>query len=186
MAIRLSNQYKQPRGYDYSPLIRGASRYKPFNGYVGGGVNYAPNPSTLEQLTLTFSAAPVDGSSIRVQVHPSILLPPEIWVFTYGGSPGDLIIPLVSGGGTAAQAATATATALNGDSTVTSTWTVTNPSAGLVVMTSKIVGFSPTLTTFGTTHITIGTQAATQGVVLPGRFGKNYCFMPGTLITPGG
>jgi len=151
------------------------------NGYVSGSQNYGAGAPSAERITLTFASAPANGSSLAVPdgINGSGT-PTRTFTFTYGGSPGSGIIPLVSGGGTAAQAATATQVALAAQLT---NWTVTNPSSGVVVMVRNQKGFNTTAaqrTAFlvGTTNITLGDTQSSFGLVVPGRFGKNYCTFP--------
>jgi len=170
-ALSPSNQYKRPAGYAVARLIAGSSRYKPFNGYKGGDMNYAPDTNSAEIITLNFSAAPTDLSTISV---PDAGHATQIFTFTYGGSPGIGVIPLVSGGGTAAQAATAAAAAF----AQLFSWVITNPVAAQVVLVSKVRGINPVLAISDVVHISQGNSLASVGPVVPGRFGKLYCFFP--------
>lgn len=170
------------RGYATSWLTNRVSTYKPNNGFVSGNQNYAPGAPSAQFLTLTFTAAPANSSGLSVPDGPGNTsgTPVRNFTFTYSGSPGSGIIPLVAGGGTAAQAATATQVALAAQLT---NWTVTNPSAGVVRMVRNQKGFNLSaaqITAFrvGTTNITLGNNAATFAQVIPGRFGKNYCTLP--------
>ncbi len=168
------------KGYATSWLTNRIFR-KINNGFVSGSQNYGAGAPTAEILTLTFTAAPADTSGLAVPdgINGSGT-PTKSFTFTYAGSPGTGIIPLVSGGGTAAQAATATQVALAAQLT---NWTVTNPSPGVVKMVMNQRGFNLSaaqITAFrtGTTNITLGNNGATFGLVVPGRFGKNYCTLP--------
>lgn len=176
----LSNQYARPLGYKVARLIAGASKYLPFNGFVSGGMNYAPNVVTAKIVNLTFSAAPTDGSTLTIQDGPPTNpgAPNRVFAFTYGGSPGAGIIPLVSGGGTAAQAAAATQLALAAQLT---NWTVTIPVGAplVVLLVAKNRGFNPTVVNSDVTHIAKGESGSTQNPVIPGRAGRIGGFFPG-------
>lgn len=145
--------YPKPSGYATSRLVAGSQSYKPFNNYLSGSMRYAPNRPQRQSLSLTFNAAPANGSQLVIQDGPpnSPGSSTKTFTFTYSGSPGAGIIPLVAGGGTAAQAATATQVALAAQ---LSTWDVTNPAAGQVIMTQRQRGVTDTVTTVGTTNIT--------------------------------
>lgn len=164
--------YPKPPGYNTVSLATGSQSYVPFNGFRSG---FGPVVMTSEVLTLTFSDKPDDGSGFEIQ-DPEGLVAFE---YVYGGSPASNIIPLVSGGGTAAQAATATQVALAAQLV---SWIVTNPSAGVVVLVQKQKGVSPDITLTDDPNITVDTDLATFSNVLPGRFGKNYCFLPDDSI----
>jgi hypothetical protein len=173
--------HAKPTGYNTLCFAQASLIYRPWNGFVSGDRRLSPIISTFRQLTLTFSAAPDDLSEIDVEdggaQEPSET--PRNFVFTYNGSPGAGIIPLVAGGGTAAQAATATQVAFEAQ---LANWTVTNPSAGVVVMVSRWPGINPSIALVGDPNIGISTLSAIIGASLPGRFGKNYCFLPDTPI----
>lgn len=158
--------------------------YKPNNGYMlSGNQRYAPfAPARGQILTLTFTAAPADGKVLTVLdgVPNSPGTPALGFTYTYGGSPGAGIIPLVGGGGTAAQAATATQVALAAQVT---NWIVTNPSAGVVQMQSRFKGLNLTVaqvvTMLGTiANLTIALTNATQALVVPGRAGFGGATLP--------
>jgi hypothetical protein len=177
--------YAKPIGYDTRMFAQASLIFRPWNGFVSGDRRLSPIISTFRTLTLTFSAAPDDLSEIDVP-DGGAQEPGQAdtnFVFTWGGAPGAGIIPLVGGGGTAAQAATATSVAFN---TQLVNWTVTNPSAGVVVMVSRWPGINPGITLTGVTNIGQTILAAVLGASLPGRFGKNFCFLPDTVPpTPG-
>lgn len=171
-------------GYQDSAVINGASRYKPYNGALSGSQGYAPWAFGAQVLTLTFSAAPADTSQLIIPEGPpnNPGTPSLMFTYTYGGSPGSGVIPLVSGGGTAAQAATATVTALLAQPITK--WTPTNPSAGVVQLRAKQRGVNLTAAQIaamlsGTTHITITQTPASQALVVPGSAGRVYSTMPG-------
>jgi hypothetical protein len=169
-------RYNKPAGYNTLWLINGVKgqSYKLNNGFLSGNERYAPSRYGFQVSTLTFSAAPADGSQITVPDGPAGL---KTFTFTYGGAPGAGIIPLVGGGGTAAQAATATQVALEAQ---LSNWTATNPSAGITVLTSKIRGYNLGVGLVGNTHITISLVLATLTQALPARFGRSFCFLANT------
>lgn len=155
---------------------------KPNNGFVSGNMNYAAGSPTATILTLTFSAAPADLSSLNFPDTPTIRPgnPLYAFTFTYSGAPGAHIIPLVAGGGTANQAATATQVALAAQLT---NWTVTNPVAGQVKMVARQRGLTLTAAQLaairvGVTNVTIVQTAPSFGLIIPGRFGRNYCILP--------
>lgn len=172
--------YAKPTGYNTLCFQAAQAIYRPNNGALNSQVmRYGPVLNTKRRLTITFSAAPDDLSELHVQdgSYGALDTPTRDFVFTYGGSPGTGVIPLVMGGGTAAQAATATFTALAAELTH---WDVSNPSAGVVVLESHLAGVNPTLTDTGDTNTGVSILAADVGVVLPGKFGKNYCYLPDT------
>lgn len=152
--------------------------YKPFNNFVSGSMKYSPQglPGYLSY-TLNFSAAPADGSQLILANSPGES--PVTFTFTYNGAPGAGVIPLVAGGGTAAQAATATQVALAAQLLK---WVATNPSAGLVGLTYSARGIYLPLTTVGVVNFTTITTLPSFGAVLPARFGKNYAVMSGTPV----
>lgn len=170
----LNNHYTKPPGYR-TYIARGASRYRPFNGYIGPSIaRYASNQSA----TLTFSAAPTNSSTMTVDDGPpqSSNNPARVFTFTYAGSPGAGVIPLVAGGGTAAQAATAAQVALSAQLT---NWVVSNPSAGVLVLERQQPGVSAVVSRTDSTNIALSFSTAVSLTVHPGRFGKNYAFLPG-------
>jgi len=104
--------YLKPPGYNTLNMVNGlvGRWYKPFNQYISGSQAYGIGGPSAQVATFVFSAAPADLSQITVPDGP-VNQPggPNLktFTFTYSGSPGAGIIPLVAGGGTAAQAATA-------------------------------------------------------------------------------
>ncbi len=151
------------------------------NGYTSGSQSYGAGAPTAEILTLTFSAAPADLSQILVPdgINGSGT-PTTTFTFRWGGAPGAGNIPLVGGGGTAAQAATAAQVALAAQ---LSNWTVTNPSSGVTRLTMKQKGFNISAAAIaaflvGVTNITLAATAFSIGLVIPGRFGKGSCTLP--------
>lgn len=168
----LNNHYSKPPGYR---TIAAPSRYKPFNGFIGPSIaRYASSQSS----TLTFSAAPTDTSTITVNDGPpqASSTPTTVFTFAYAGAPGAGVIPLVAGGGTAAQAATAAQVALAAQLT---NWRVTNPSAGVLVLERKQPGVAAVVSRSDAAHIAIAFSAAVSLALLPGKFGRSYCFLPG-------
>jgi hypothetical protein len=170
--------YAKPTGYKYSGLTAGASRYKPNNGFISGNQNYAPGAPNKKSITYNFVGAPANASTFTVQDGPpnSPGSPTRVFTFTWGGSAGTGVIPLVAGGGTAAQAAVAAQAALSGQLT---TWTVTvNGTAISLVQKQK--GINPTTTPSGTSNmnaVTGVTSAPTT--VLPGRAGRTGATLQG-------
>jgi hypothetical protein len=169
--------YPKPPGYNVQTPPAG---YKVFNNYISGSQNYAPGSPSAQRVTFTFSAAPDDLSQITVPDGP-VNLPggPNVktFTFTYGGSPGAGIIPLVMGGGTAAQAATAAYTAMLAQ---LENWTPTNPTPTVLVLESLQRGVTLGPGLVGNTHAALSGVASTFGEVLPARFGKNYAVLSAT------
>ena len=175
MALSPSNRYSKPyRNW----LSAGAKGYKPFNGFIGGDVAYGPRVVSLASLQFNFVGVPANGSSVQIPDGPpnSPGTPTLNFVYTYSGAPGPGIIPLVAGGGTAAQAAAATQLAMAAQLTK---WTVTNPSAIIVLLVQKQPGISPSPIFTGATNISVVASLSAIGNVLPGRSGKIYSIMPG-------
>ena len=173
--------YAKPIGYNTLSFAYASSIYRPFNDYPSGmNQAYSPAVGRSRRLTLTFSAAPDDlsGFSVPDGAPSDPNSPLTSFVFTYGGAPGAGIIPLVGGCGTAAQAATATQVALAAQ---LGNWDVTNPSAGVVLMVYQFPGLNPALTILGDPNFSISTLSGNFGATLPGRFGKNFCFLPDTI-----
>lgn len=168
--------YARPAGYKYDSLIAGAIRYKPNNGFVNsnGMSGYTPGGFTPQRVNGAVSAAPADGSQIQVQDAVGV----KTFTYVWNGAPGAGIIPLVAGGGTAAQAATAASVALAAQLVG---WTVTNPSAGNFLLTSKTPGTK--YTTFGNvsgvTNTVFTRTDSVQRAVLPGGNGKVRAFLSG-------
>ncbi len=178
------------KGYQTSWLTSRASRYKQYNGFVSGGIAYVPgSPTSGEIITITFIAVPDDGSIMAVPdgVGASAGIPTKNFNYDYAGAPGFQVIPLVAGGGTTAQAATATQVSL---AQYLDNWTVTNPSAGVVRMQRNQVGFNLTAaelaamtadlinTPIEGSAVTVGVTESSFGTIIPGRFGRNYCILP--------
>jgi hypothetical protein len=162
--------YAKPAGYKYAGLINGATRYRPFNNFLSGNMRYAPNRPTRMSLDFNFTGTPANGSQITVpDGPPNQPGGPNLktFTFTYGASPGAGIIPLVGGGGTAAQAATAATAALAAQLT---NWITSNPSAGHMTITANQRGVNSGPGLVGSTNITISTLVAVAfRQVLPGR-----------------
>ena len=173
--------YTKPVGYNTLFLAYASGIYRPYNDFVSGmSMAYSPAVGNERRLTLTFSAAPDDLSGLAVDdgspANPGQL--PTSLIYTWAGSPGAGIIPLVAGGGTAAQAATATQVAMAAQ---LDNWIVTNPSAGVVVMVYQFDGLNPEVDQLGDPNVGISLISGAFGATLPGRFGKNFCFMPDTV-----
>lgn len=170
--------YPKPSGYDVQFLYAGNNVFRPYNRFLSGGMRYAPAAPTAQVHTLTFSAAPDDTSALLIpDVNPVTGVMSVITMtFTYAGSPGAGIIPLVAGGGTAAQAATAAMTAIQAQPFYS--WIATNPSAGVLKLTSRPLGARSAPGLSGTTNATLATTESVFGRAIPGRFGKNYCYLP--------
>ncbi len=168
-------------GYATAWLTNGIFR-KINNGFVSGSQNYGAGSPSAEVLTITFSGAPADGTS-GLAVPDGINgsgTPTTNFTYHWAGAPGAGLIPLVGGGGTAAQAATATQVALAAQ---LNNWTVTNPSSGVVKMVMKQKGFNISAAAIagfltGVTNAVLVATGRTFGLVIPGRFGKNYCTLP--------
>lgn len=164
-------------GYQVSGLVNGAKGYVPNNGFPN---NYGVPPSA-EVLTFTFSAAPNDNDTLDIpDWQGNTDTPTRTFTFVYGGSPGAGTIPLVGGGGTAAQAATAAQVALSAQLNY---WTVTNPSDGVLVLTWKSKGFNLSDTAItailtGAHNITLDETLASPAEVVPGSFGKTFATLP--------
>lgn len=167
-----------------------AFKYRPYNNFPSGSMAYVPGgASSPEVITITFDFIPDDLSVMTVPdgVGQAAGVPTTNFTYTYNGAPGAGIIPLVAGGGTAAQAATATQVALAAQLT---NWAVTNPSAGVVVMTRLQAGFNLTAAELAaltadlintpneSSAVTVGVTESSFGLIIPGRFGKNYCILP--------
>ena len=167
--------YPKPTGYRYAGLTTGSRKYLPFNNFASGNMAYAPGSPSAKSVSFTFSAAPANGSSLTIFNGVTNVA----FTYTYSGSPGAGVIPLVAGGGTAAQAATATQVALAAQLT---NWTVTNPSAGQVQLVYKIRGIDGFFSSTGTLNLAAPgfiIAGPTFPSVLPARFGKNYAFLSG-------
>lgn len=136
--------YPKPRGYKYAGLINGAAGYKPNNNFLSGNMNYAPGAPTLKSITYNFVGAPANNSTLTVQDGPpnSPGAPTKTFTFTWAGAPGVGVIPLVAGGGTAAQAAVAAAAVLSGQLTK---WTTTVAGTA-ITMTQLQKGVNATTT----------------------------------------
>ena len=166
------------RGYATSWLTNNPGGfYKPNNGYMlSGAQSYAPwAPLRGTILTLTFTAPPADTKVLTVLdgVPNSVGTPARAFTYAWNGAPGPGVIPLVAGGGTAAQAATATQVALAAQVT---NWIVTNPSAGVVKMQSRFKGLNLTVAQMVTmlgsiADLSIAQTPATPALVVPGRRG---------------
>lgn len=166
------SRYSKPAGYATSFLDLTNRVYRAFNGYVSGSAEYAPSRFSYQTVTFTFGAAPATLSQITVPDGPNNQpSTPNLktFTFTWAGSPGAGIIPLVAGGGTAAQAATAAMTTLNAQLT---NWVATNPSAGVMVLTSRLRGMNVGPGLVGATNITLTTLLAGLTKALPAAAGK--------------
>lgn len=168
-------RYSKPPGYSTLFLINGnkGRTYKPWNGYVSGDNSYSPGRYSLSTTSMTFSAAPANNSQLTVQ-DGSVL---KTFTFTYSGSPGPGIIPLVAGGGTAAQAANATQVALAAQLTY---WTASISAPTVAVITSTVRGPVTGPGSVGSTNITFTTIVSTLGIPVPGRVGHRAVWLPVT------
>jgi hypothetical protein len=164
-------------------LQNGASAYKPNNYFKSGGMAYGPGEAGHLEIVLTFGGVPVDLSNLEIKdgLPQDPATPTTTFTYTYGGAPGAGIIPLVGGGGTAAQAAAATQLALSAQ---LDNWDVTiDPGTPLVVLlTYKHLGanIETPIEENGDTNIVfanLGVQ--TFGQLFPGRVGRMYCSLPG-------
>lgn len=170
--------YAKPTGYKYSGLTAGASRYKPNNGFISGNQNYAPGAPNKAVKVYNFVGTPANASTFAVQDGPpnSPGSPTKTFTFTWAGSAGPGIIPLVAGGGTAAQAAVAAAAALSGQLT---NWTVIVNGTALS-LTQKQKGINPTTTAgAGSNMSLVSGTASAPTTVLPGRAGLTGCTLQG-------
>jgi hypothetical protein len=137
-----------------------------------GGAPYTPGSADSQRITITFSAAPANGSSIIIP-DGSVT---RTFLFTYSGSPGVGVIPLVAGGGTATQTAVAAQAAL--DAQLTS-WDVTTNGGTALILVSRIPARAAVITGTQATGAQVNVSASTTGLV-PAAFGK----MRGWLSTP--
>lgn len=178
--------YTLPPGYR-APGLSGAQRYLRNNGYVGGSIAYS-GPPTQEIVTFTWNGVepPDDGSEITIPDGPPSDpdTPTKVFEFEYEGTPGPGVIPLAMGGGTPTAAVTAAFDVLTAQ---LDNWTVTRPSALVLVLTYNGPGLNPEITYSDDLEFTIqATAVVTPGgyqqlLMTPGRFGKNYAFMPVAL-----
>jgi hypothetical protein len=156
---------------------------KPYNKAILGNQAYAPGAPIGLDVTFTFTAAPANLSTITIPDDNSAFNPgaPRLYTFTYSGAPGTGVIPLVAGGGTAAQAAAAAAQALGVfAASKLLYWTVSNPTATSLRLVSQLKGKLINIVLGGVTNMTtVVNQQAGFAPILPGRFGKNYCFLNG-------
>lgn len=172
--------YAKPSGYATYLYDLTNRVYRAFNGYVSGSGYYAPTRFSFQTVTFTFGGAPANLSQITVPDGPNNQpSTPNLktFTFTWAGSPGAGIIPLVGGGGTAAQAATASMTALNAQLT---NWVATNPSSGVMVLTSRLRGMNVGPGLVGATGITLTTVLAGLTKALPGAAGKVKAWLSGS------
>ncbi len=154
-----SNRYTKPAGYR---TITPPSRYRPFNGFMGGDQRSGPRLITAQSATLTFSAAPADLSTLTIGS--------TVFTYRWNGSPGAGTIVLVAGGGTAAQAATATQAILAAQLT---TWTATLTAANVVTITNTVMGTIVALQQ-ALANITIANTASAIGNVLCAKLGRIF------------
>lgn len=163
--------YAKPAGYATISLT-GVSRYRPFNNFLSGNVRYAPNRPTRLSVNLAFGATPANGSQIVMPIGSPANPTNLTLTFTYNGSPGPGIIPLVSGGGTAAQAATAAALAIAQQAP---NWTANNNASANVILTANVRGVNLSPSLVGSTNITLSTLVAvTFRQVIPAILGKVF------------
>lgn len=166
--------YAKPAGYKtYGAIGIGgfAGRcYKLWNGFITSS-KYSPSPYSAQVADLTFSAAPANLSQILIQDGPTL----KTFTYTWAGSPGSGIIPLVAGGGTAAQAATASDVALSAQLTY---WSADVLVPGVLRLTSLLPGVNTAPTFVGVTNIDMVRVLAGLGAKVPGRVGQIFCFLP--------
>jgi hypothetical protein len=156
-------RYAKPSGYRSLSQPIG---YKVFNNYISGDQYYSPSAPSKYSISYNFVGAPANGSQIQVQDGPTL----KTFTYTYSGSPGAGIIPLVAGGGTAAQAATAAQVAMAAQLTY---WTVTNPSSAALTMVNNLRGQNVAPVRVGTTNMSpVGGASPTWSAVLPARVGQ--------------
>lgn len=170
--------YPKPAGYKYSGLTAGASKYKPNNGSLSGNSRYAPGAPTAQRRVYNFTAAPGDLSTLTVGDGPANDpdSPASVFTFTWNGAPGAGVIPLVAGGGTAAQAAVAATNVLNAQ---LDNWTV-EVSVDTISMTRKDVGVNSTVTPQVAANMNlVNSVTAAPTAVLPGRVGNLSCTLAG-------
>ena len=167
--------YSKPLGYR-TYIGVGASMYRPFNRFISGGIAYGPGAPSAQIANFAMSAVPANGSAVTVPDGPLNQpgTPLKTFTFTYSGSPGTGIIPLVAGGGTIAQAIVAMQTALEAQLVNWTVVTPATPSSGLIRLTSRLPGVTvgPGLGGSGPTNLTITTTQSVFASVLPGRAGS--------------
>lgn len=182
MGIKLTNRYSLPPGYAVSKYLNSAanptSRYLPNNGFTSKSP-YAPNVGTAQRILLTFSGVPADASTIIVaDIDGTGAIIAKTFTFTYGGSPGAGIIPLVGGGGTTIQATAATLLAFQQQLL---SWVETSISNVSFWITRNIVGI--TSAAISGSQATISPSAVSGAAValtvLPVRFGTLGSYCPG-------
>jgi len=163
--------YRKPAGYRVGNLITGAQRYKRYNNSLAGAIPYLPGAPSAKTETYNFTAAPADTSTLT--------LGGVVFTFTYGGAPGAGIIPLVGGGGTAAQAAAATKLAV--ETQLPNVWSVT-VATSFATFTARQIGINPAITPSvapASNMAAITGTPSTFGNLLPARFGKSGAFVSG-------
>lgn len=170
------SRYAMPAGYR---RIAAPAGYKIFNNFRSGSKWYAPGaPTGFFSEIFNFVGAPANGSQIIVPDgpigNPNGTL--RTFTFTWAGSPGAGIIPLVAGGGTAAQAATAAQVAMSAQ---LSHWDVDNPSSAVLTLLQNQQGVSTPTTRVGTTNMSLvnGTSVS-PGAFVPARIGRIFAAMP--------
>ena len=173
--------YPKPAGYKYAGLTNGTQGYKRFNNAASQAIPYLPGPPKALSKTYQFTAAPADTATLQIQdVGPltSNVLITRTFTYHYAGAPGTGLIPLVAGGGTAAQAAAATKLALDAQ---LNNWVITVLS-DVITFTSKQPGVNFTITpsTSPAAHMNLLTGVSpTFGLILPARFGKSCAILSG-------
>ncbi len=174
-----TNRYSLPGGYlnTVSQLLANALGYKRNNGFQGP--QYSPNAPGIQIVTLTFSAAPADNSTLIISdIDANGLLTTVNFTYHWGGASGAGNIPLVAGGGTAAQAATATQVALAAQLSARA-WVVTNTTVNRVTFTGLIPGYNVAIPFGGNQATGIFAQnAATLGRTLPASVGGRAVQLP--------
>lgn len=180
--------YRKPTGYNTLAFVNGLNgrSYKVNNGFANG--QSGPGAPSSLILTYTFLAVPDDGTQWEIPEgpgnNPGALITPL--QYDYAGAPGTGIIPLVAGGGTVAQCVTATMNVMNAQ---LDQWIASSPSASVLVLTYKNAGInidSALVADMAADLLNTGLEGPATSLssvlagptaVLPGRFGKNYCFL---------
>jgi len=163
--------YRKPAGYQVGNLIVGAQRYKRYNNALQQAIPYLPGAPNAFTATYNFTAAPADTSTLTIGG--------VVFTFTWAGAPGAGIIPLVAGGGTAAQAAAATKLAV--ETQLPGIWTVTVATT-FATFIARQIGINPVITPSvapASNMAAITGLPSTFGNLLPARFGKVGAFVSG-------
>ncbi len=179
----MTYRYSKPIGYNTMGLTSQRNVYKPFNGFASGSGAYAPGNYSAQTNTLAFTGTPANGSQITVPDGP-VNQPStpnlKTFTFTWAGSPGAGIIPLVAGGGTAAQAATAASVALAAQLT---NWSVALTAATVVRLTSLQPSVNVSSGLVGATNITLTTVLSAIRAVLPCIRGRGFGWLANDTVS---